>query len=59
MVVISDSGPLISLAKIGKFYVLKKIFKEIIIPESVYDDLQKKGFYLKEEIYQRILEKVR
>ncbi len=41
MVVVSNSGPLISLAKIGKFSFLKLLSKRVIIPEAVYDEVVK------------------
>ncbi len=43
MIVVSNSGPLISLAKIGKFYILKHIFKGIIISEGVYVEVVEGG----------------
>ncbi len=43
MIVVSDSGPLISLAKIGKFHILKYIFKKIIIPDGVYTEVVEEG----------------
>jgi len=43
LILVSDSGPLISLAKIGKFSLLKKIFGEVIIPEAVYQEVVEEG----------------
>jgi predicted nucleic acid-binding protein len=43
MIIVSDSGPLISLAKINKFSLLKQVFKEIIIPEGVYIEVVEEG----------------
>lgn len=39
MLVVSDTTPIISLMKDNKLEVLKKLFKEIVIPEAVYNEL--------------------
>lgn len=39
MIVISDTTPLISLMKIQSLDILEKMYKEIIIPKAVYDEL--------------------
>lgn len=39
MIVISDTTPLISLMKIGSLDILEKMYKEIIVPKAVYDEL--------------------
>ena len=39
MIVISDTTPLISLMKIESLNILEKMYKEIIIPKAVYDEL--------------------
>lgn len=38
MQVVSNSTPLIFLAKIGKLHYLEKIFERILIPEEVYSE---------------------
>lgn len=43
MFVVSNSSPLISLAKIQRFHLLKELFGEIIIPKNVYDEVVIKG----------------
>jgi len=43
MIVIADSTILINLAKIEGFFILKKLFGEIIISPSVYDEVVKFG----------------
>ena len=42
-VVVADSGPLIGLASIGKFRLLKDLFGKIIIPSAVYDEVVIQG----------------
>lgn len=37
--VISDAGPIFSLAIIDKFYVLDALFDEIYIPKAVWEEL--------------------
>ncbi|PIV69872.1 MAG: DUF3368 domain-containing protein [Euryarchaeota archaeon CG01_land_8_20_14_3_00_38_12] len=37
--IVSNSTPLIWLAKIGKLELLKKFFKTVMIPEAVYDEV--------------------
>jgi len=43
MIVVSNSGPLIALAKIGKLYILKELFGEIIILKAVWNEVIVKG----------------
>lgn len=44
MVVISDTSPLITLLKINRLDLLKKIFKEVEVPEAVYKELITKKY---------------
>ena len=41
--VVSNSSPLIHLAKIGKLNLLKYLFSEIIVPETVYKECVVEG----------------
>jgi len=50
MKIISNTTPIISLASIGKLSILKKLFKEIIIPEAVYNEVKAKENYGYKEI---------
>jgi predicted nucleic acid-binding protein len=43
MTVVSDSTPLIALAKINRLDLLKDFFGEIYIPEEVYDEVVRRG----------------
>lgn len=39
MALVSDSGPLISLARIGQLDLLPKLFGEIVVPAAVYREV--------------------
>lgn len=39
MIIVSDTSPITNLLKIGRVNLLQQIFKEIIIPEGVYEEL--------------------
>ena len=43
MNVIADASILIHLAAIGRFHLLKELFREIIIPEGVYSEVAIEG----------------
>ena len=43
MIAVSNAGPLIHLAKIGRLSLLKEIFNEIIIPRTVKVEVVDKG----------------
>ncbi|MHA1582420.1 MAG: DUF3368 domain-containing protein [Candidatus Baldrarchaeia archaeon] len=43
MKVVCNSGPLIALSKVGKLEVLRKLFGEIFISETVWNELVEKG----------------
>jgi hypothetical protein len=42
-IVVSNSSPLIHLAKIGKFNLLQEFFAEICVPEAVYKECIAEG----------------
>jgi hypothetical protein len=46
MRVTADTSILIHLAAIGRFYLLKELFGEIIIPDSVYNEVVVEGWGL-------------
>ena len=39
MIVVSDTTPLISLLKINRLDLLKKLFVDVLIPQAVFDEL--------------------
>ena len=39
MKVVSDSGPLINLAKVGQFTLLQDLFHNIMIPPEVFEEV--------------------
>lgn len=41
--VVSNSTPLIGLARIGRFYILQELFDAIHIPSAVYDEVVNAG----------------
>lgn len=43
MPVVSDTGPLIALAKADNLSVLKRLFGQILIPPAVYRELMAKS----------------
>ncbi|MCK4416593.1 MAG: DUF3368 domain-containing protein [Candidatus Latescibacteria bacterium] len=43
MIVVSDSSPLICLAKIGEFDILRRFFNRLYIPAGVYDEVVVRG----------------
>lgn len=43
MIVVSDASPIINLSIIGKLGLLKELYKKIVIPQAVFDELTVKG----------------
>jgi uncharacterized protein len=43
MKVVSNSGPLINLAKVGQFALLQNLFQHIIIPPEVFEEVVVRG----------------
>jgi len=41
--VVSNSGPLIHLSQIRRFYLLREFFKEVLIPQAVYREVVVEG----------------
>ena len=44
MITVSNTTPIISLSSIGKIEILRDIFREIIIPQAVYDEIKSKQY---------------
>jgi hypothetical protein len=43
MIVVCDSSPLISLAAIGQFSLLHRLYGTLVIPQAVYDEVVVRG----------------
>ena len=43
MTLVADSGPLIHLAIVGQFHLLKRYFHELVIIPQVYDEIVTHG----------------
>ena len=43
MKVVSNSGPLINLAKVGQFTLLRDLFQHITIPPAVFEEVVVRG----------------
>jgi len=43
MIVVSNAGPLIALAKIGHFELLRSLFGRLCIPQAVYEEVVIRG----------------
>ncbi len=41
--VVADSSPLISFARANKLHIIPSIYKKVIIPQGVYDEIVVKG----------------
>lgn len=50
MTVVSDSSPIIALARVSKLHLLRDLFGEILIPDGIYNELAKKGRAGAEEV---------
>lgn len=50
MIVVSDSGPLISLMKAEQLDLLQKLYQEILIPQAVYQKLTSNDRYADEAV---------
>ena len=50
MIVISDTTPIISLLKINKLSLLQVLFKNVIIPQAVYNELISNPKYTNEAV---------
>ena len=42
-VVVADSSPIISFARANKLHIIPSIYKKVIIPQGVYDEIVVKG----------------
>ncbi len=45
MIIISDTTPILSLIKAGRLELLEELYKIVIIPEAVYNELTRNNYY--------------
>ena len=50
MIVVSDSSPIIALARASKLHLLRDLFSEVLIPNGVYNELAQEGRAGAEEV---------
>lgn len=50
MLVISDTTPIISLAKANRLYLLERIFGKVLIPKAVFEELTENTYYVEEAV---------
>jgi predicted nucleic acid-binding protein len=43
MIVVTNSGPLIALAKLGLLYLLQRIYGQVYVPKAVYHEVVERG----------------
>jgi predicted nucleic acid-binding protein len=41
--IVADSGPIISFARAGRLQLIRNLYKQIIIPNAVYEEIVVKG----------------
>lgn len=58
MKAVSNTGPLIALAKVDSLYLLRELFGEVLIPSMVHRELCAKGGTEWEALYPRIVTKI-
>jgi hypothetical protein len=46
LIVVSDTSPILNLAAVGKLYLLRDLYSEIIIPPAARHELESKGIEL-------------
>ena len=39
MIIVSDTSPITNLYQIGKLHLLESLFKQVIIPSKVFEEL--------------------
>lgn len=59
MIVVSDTTPLISLMKANKLEILRSLFQEVLIPETVYNELTGNSDFQTEADYIRNADYIR
>lgn len=50
MLIISDTTPIISLAKVNRLYLLERIFGKVLIPKAVFEELTENSYYAEEAV---------
>ena len=59
MIIVSNAGPLIALAKIEQFELLRELFGKLYISDlrPLLDELRARGFRLGDKVYAEILKR--
>lgn len=61
MIVVSNTTPLIGLAAIQRFILLRQLFSDLYIAEAVYDEsierLRQQGFSLSQTVVDAVLQR--
>jgi len=52
MLVVSNTSPLIALAKINQFIIFQQLFQTVLIPQAIYDEFMKNGTLLEKTNFQ-------
>lgn len=43
MIIVADAGPLIYLSAVGKFELLRELYRSLVVPATVYEEVVVRG----------------